>query len=266
VSRLDILGVINFSICNTYTRSIASECYRIRFLSIARKYARADPVSFVCILEATRSVISGSTALHFCVNADSWSPKRLNIHVPFDDYHELVRFLVDVGYGKQVFRRLDRTRGIFGVQLMDMDDLTIEVIQSSSNSALDSVSNGWASSARNGLTPRGVFMSDPVLTSNHHALIAHPRSEYHGNLATKTRTTMSRYGLRGFTFGNTFADLRLSTTQRLYLKRNPEYACTHYARFVGDRFTAVGVFRSRHAEGGTYPLSTGEWVTGGGRL
>jgi hypothetical protein len=107
-------------------------------------------------------------------------------------------------------------------------------------------------------------MSDPVLTCNHHVLIAHPRLERHGRLTAKTRMTMSRYGLRGFTFGHTFADLLLSTTQRWYLKCNPEYACPHCVRFVGDRFTAVGVFRLRHAEGGTYPLSTGEWVTGGG--
>jgi hypothetical protein len=57
-----------------------------------------DPVEFKAILMAHNAIISGSTALHFCMNNLKWDVNDLDIYVPESSGVSLVAALNAMGY------------------------------------------------------------------------------------------------------------------------------------------------------------------------
>jgi hypothetical protein len=189
----------------------------------------------------------------------------LDIYTPVDEFASMVKFLVAIGYDRGVKHLFyEDLRGFRCVQKMSMGSLRIDVIQSEGRSALGPIASFWTSAVRNGITPRGGFMSDPVLTSNGHGLLHHAaRGRLHGVVEGRTHLCISKYAQRGFTFGHKVTQLPLTDKERWFLDRHPVMGCTHFPRYLGDRFTAVALFYRDGGNSIRSAMETGEWVSGG---
>jgi hypothetical protein len=201
------------------------------------------------------------------MNATLWYPADIYIYTPKNKYQYVLHFLLSVGYTKgATCTYYDDSRGFVTVQKIHLGDVHVDIIQSQTD-ALGPLASFWSSVVRNGITPRGGFLSDPMLTINNQGLLHHAifRGPSHTQTPERTTACIAKYAQRGFTFNRDLTALPLTDSQRWYFDKRPELKCSHRPRSLGDQFTAVCRFNTAEIRGVEVEMTTAEWVTGGNR-
>ena len=146
------------------------------------------PAQFAEYLYWSGAIISGSTALHFCLNDEHWSPTDLDIYTTASGFDRCIQYLqadnytivgehVPYGSGSCYSMVVKLARG----------SQAVNVIWSRERCASAPIAVFWSTIVMNGITSKGYFITYLKLTMgrrglvNHTALINH-RTVNHASL------------------------------------------------------------------------------------
>ncbi|KAH9855227.1 hypothetical protein C2E23DRAFT_866854 [Lenzites betulinus] len=158
------------------------------------------------MLRITSSVLSGSTALHILDNerAAQWSPSDLNIYTPRHGLQAFVDYLcASEGYS---VTKIDTSKypydnsSIEKVVHLQRTDHEIDVIQSSSSSALEPIPLFWSSHLMNYLTADGFCVAYPTYTLSGRGLLNPFKLVGLQIPPPRSINAMEKYVARGYNF------------------------------------------------------------------
>ncbi|EIW62571.1 uncharacterized protein TRAVEDRAFT_108110, partial [Trametes versicolor FP-101664 SS1] len=161
------------------------------------------------ILRLTRSVISGSTALHVLDidRASAWTPNDLDIYAPITAAAVVVNYLVTVeGYdvvdspAPAKYPYPSSRSGFNAVAHLRRGDIEIDVIRSNTISALHPIPFFWSSHLMNYLTADSYCMAYPDDTLAGRGLLNPIQLIEHQYPLPRTMRTMKKYRARGYIF------------------------------------------------------------------
>jgi hypothetical protein len=245
---VDLISLQSVKTASRYFAEIAVLAYQSRSYAILAPYV-SEPVQFANFLDWGDSVISGSTALHFCLNDDHWSPADLDIYTTNSGFNLCVQYLLADNYVITTkYSSYPGSPGRSMVFQLSRGLRKIDVIQSSDGLAITPIAAFWSTAVMNGITRRGYFMAYPKLTMRRIGLINHTALLSHNVPDHQTLQCIFKYSGRGFQF---------------HLKDPDQKMCTHSIRWFGDRETAIGLFPTQMLISDECLVETVQWVLGG---
>jgi hypothetical protein len=175
---------------------------------------------FMGMLRSERAVISGSMALFplmFCnfsgtnSNGSYWSPRDMDIYEPKrgKDGSGVLKYLLEIeGYEEHNVRerslreQYDALRGIRQVKKVGRDGICVDIVTSSSSSAISPIFHFHSTPVINWISPEGLFSAYPNLTCARRGLLnpmALDRTRFVPALpGTDVRHSLDKYNIRGF--------------------------------------------------------------------
>ena len=198
-----------------------------------------DPQAFRELMRNTGSVISGSTALYLVCASPPWFPNDVDLYVTFDEFHPVVKALQEeqgaaIVDPAQLHARYEGAEGICGFVRLRTDRGHIEVIRSSSDSALYPVALFWTTLLMNVVAADFVCIPYPELTMRGRGLVEF--REY----SDKETLALAKYAQRGFEFRRSAAGWEDTTDMK-----NAgcfEWSCVNRARYFGDGGCLIAIF------------------------
>lgn len=233
------------------------------------------PIALRAMLRLTRSVISGSSALHFLLDSPrSWSPGDCDIYVPNGAALRMIDHLRrtegyvfcnspedasfydpdepnqsgDSAHYISTVNRLRRSDGIF-----------VDVIESSSESSLHPLAAFWSTHLMNYVSADSLCVAYPTMTWNNSGCVASVINEKAVSAALKYAER--GFGLSSFKF-NLGPHVRSTYPSILDGCDNFPY-CPHSYRHFGDKWCMQTVFAEDHSIGNAVDRLTPRWRFGG---
>lgn len=231
----------------------------------------SSPVDFRAILRNSRSVVSGSVALHFILdNPSSWNPGDCDVYVPAGSAFVVIDYLRHhEGYQ---FRNRSRQEhygnlhfpsslpAIMSIErLQRPDGKRIDVIESSTASALYPLPFFWSSHLVNYISADSICVTFPILTFQKRCLL------FPGSNHTST-ALQAKYEERGFRVSS-FLENTSEEVQAAYPRMhdgcddNPY--CPHRFRFFGDEWCMQIVFDEEAGRTFGVDINSPFWRYGG---
>ncbi|KIJ10456.1 hypothetical protein PAXINDRAFT_86069 [Paxillus involutus ATCC 200175] len=132
--------------------------------------------TFLEIIFAHRAVISGSLALYLFDPSRGWLPNNMDLYIPQRRVFRVMKRLRGLGYipVKDVTQRCchyHASNDIASVIMLTNGDRTIDIVESTTISALSPIFKFHLTAVMNYATAEGFFSAYPVLTSHGHSLI-----------------------------------------------------------------------------------------------
>lgn len=158
-----------------------------------------DTHAFQAMMRRTRSIISGSTALHHLLRSpNTWKPTDVDLIVPNHRYDEAVDFILDIPGAKviQEFPQMYEVSGFAHITQIQTPLTKFDVIQSTESSPFLPLTFYYGTHVMNAITADLVVSPYPSLTLEGRGLLVRPRS---GN-AHRTTLAIEKYKQRGFEF------------------------------------------------------------------
>lgn len=210
-----------------YAADIASQSLQERFRREVSRFAQ--PAALRAVLQSTRSVISGSVALHFIEGGALWQSQDMDVYTPHRAFDTVVAFFRDEeGYTESSVPRpaavqddgmqqelgdneeepgYGRLAGALRVVQMERAGAKVDIVCSMTDAALHPICFFWGTAVMNFLDGTRVGCAYPQLTSEHSCLVT-PLARHQGLLLSQKVLTctekyaqreyeicMSRYGL-----------------------------------------------------------------------
>ncbi|KAL1941336.1 hypothetical protein VTO73DRAFT_7153 [Trametes versicolor] len=263
---LDVRALQQWRTTSDRADHAASAILTQRFLTALSPFLR-QPVVFRNILRLTSAIISGSTALHVLDidRAHDWTPSDLDIYVPVHNARRLISYLcVEEGYSAY---DTDNSKypyyppsGMRGVTHLRRSGLEIDIIQSSTRSALHPLPYFWSTHVMNYLTADSFCIAYPDFTLRGHGLFNPVQLVDFEYPRPRTLSVVKKYTDRGYCFRG----------RPLAWAHDPGAECTsgpgcpHTQRHFGDEFCLMGSFHAGGAEQASPDgLYTVRWTRGG---
>ncbi|KAI0067133.1 hypothetical protein BV25DRAFT_1912457 [Artomyces pyxidatus] len=208
VSTLETLCRIRSS--NKRLRQVVDRHLRESWNTVLKQYVD-EAVPFRKLLRDTRSVISGSTALHFLLRGPDapvdWQPKDLDIYCPLTTAADVVDYLI-VHEGFRVEKTMasrDRSPNVHNeysngaiasvITMSTPKGLKVDIIAATRNSPLLPLTHFWGTLVTNYISADTLCVSYPRLTLRRFGLLNPTRKP-----ALRAAVCVDKYMKRGFDF------------------------------------------------------------------
>ncbi|KAI9069830.1 hypothetical protein FKP32DRAFT_37151 [Trametes sanguinea] len=222
----------------------ASHALNLRYLATLQTFVH-NPTHLRNMLRITSSVISGSTALHILdvERGKNWTPTDLDIYTPHYSALQIVRYLCKVEHyhiHPNPAHYSYPISGFIAVFHLRRGDIKIDVIQSTTRSALHPLPYFWSTHVMNYLTADSFCIAYPEYTLHGKGLL----NPIHllDSVVPDRRivANIQKYITRGY-------DFRARTTAWAADVDAPcdnPSACPRTIRFFGDKYCVIGSFTS----------------------
>jgi hypothetical protein len=174
LSYLSFMDLVRFfQVCKT-TRQWKGSKLTMMVHGLLRRYV-SNPAELLDRMRQIGSIISGSTALWLVdVLSSLWQPGDLDIYVPQGMARYIVDFLHEEGYTSNVEHdffqnRYLRFSGLKTVTKLRKGETTIDVLESSTPSAIQPITTFHVTAVMNYITPDSIVMFYPQLTFSRYA-------------------------------------------------------------------------------------------------
>ena len=204
IEAADIIALTSWrQTCRAFYTVVATVLRR-RYIACITPFV-ADTDYFNGLLRACGAVISGSVALQFVLQNESWVPRDLDIYVPdrmFDTFISVAkresRMRLKLLPASIPFRRLSGRGGSNGIREVYRFETSsgreVDVIRSAVNSPVTPLNCFWSTLVINFITPDGCACGFPERTLAHKGLLkSNPTTD-------RDKEAIAKYEGRGFTF------------------------------------------------------------------
>lgn len=209
-----------------------------------------DPRAFRSLMRLLGAVLSGSFALSFLARDDSckFTPNDLDLYLPRKYVRRFALYLVEVeGYALLEKRKAPYGMAHHIVIALGKGSSRIELIPSTSESALLPIANFWSTHVMNYISADTFCVAYPELTFNNRGVLSPVRLIDLRHTSSHIITLIQKYAARGF-------DIR--TRRYAWDEAWPPSPCTSDAscprqrRFFGDRFCVTGTLSRNYEDCG----------------
>lgn len=144
----------------------------------ALKLFGLHPNDFAHILHMHHAIVSGSFALHIFDRSGAWSPKDLDLYVPFHRVNHIVNRLrahgyIPVGPPHKGNSRITYRHTIASVTKLTNSNHFINIVESSTHSSISPVFQFHLTVVMNYISSSRVFSAYPTLTTQRRSMINH---------------------------------------------------------------------------------------------
>lgn len=233
-----------------------------------------SPAELCNLLRRTRSVVSGSTTLHFILDEPrSWCPSDCDLYVPFGTSEIILRYLHEQEGYVEAPRRCKRSEDYVEfnppsrlnpsihsvIHLYRSTGMKVDIIESYNASALLPIAYFWSTHVMNYASADTICVAYPSLTFN-------SRGCYSPIVHSAVDSALVKYEARGFKLtsfaGNAGTDIRLMYPSLLDdCDMNPN--CPHIFRSFGDKWCLQVFFGETGLEKRSLDAYVPQWRYGG---
>lgn len=177
VNNLSIVDMMLYGATSSTNYKIMHEAVCMRFVH-ALKLFRLHPNDFAHILHMHCAIVSGSFALHIFDRSGAWSPKDLDLYVPFHRVNHIVNRLrahgyIPVGPPHKGNSRITYRHTIASVTKLTNGNHFINIVESSTHSSISPVFQFHLTVVMNYISSSRFFSAYPTLTTQRQSMINH---------------------------------------------------------------------------------------------
>ena len=196
----DIVSFARSSECNA---TLARLYLQQRLKNIVKPFFD-KPEPFMEMLRTCKTVISGSTALHYLLGTSTpWSPTDLDLYTPHSHMHQLITLMNNQGYHVVHQGRINNSLYMYSkistVVSLSNGDRDIDVIVCKMFASLPPVFQFHSTAVMNFISPDRIFCAYPALTFRGLSMI-NPGPLYMGRRGRNTFNALQKYEDRGFRY------------------------------------------------------------------
>ncbi|EIM83155.1 uncharacterized protein STEHIDRAFT_160753 [Stereum hirsutum FP-91666 SS1] len=267
---MSIKDIILMSKISPVTKDIVDEYLQSRWHRHLRRYVK-QPHLFRVILRRTRSVISGSSALHFVLPGPKhWTPNDCDVYTPSGKGSHVIKYLCDhEGFETSSTYTTNSGRSAHYGTVKSCIASVTKLTKTGSNKRIDVIESATSSS----IHPLAYFWCTllPNYISADSICIPFPAHALHGrgcrNEEAATDELEQKYKFRGFTISSFLSNMETVVDSYPRIKNNcaANPYCPHMNRSFGDKWCLQIVFDESLAEGNAVDTLTPQWRYGGGQ-